>query len=86
MVRYLEAVFYESLAQRLPRVKPQIGPTADGEPPVPAGAASSIIVSSAPNGGSGGVNRLFLRNIGMLGSCACRIALRDIRRRFGELF
>jgi cardiolipin synthase len=63
VVRYLEAVFYESLAQTLDRVKPEIGAGTDGEPPPPAGAASSIIVSSAPNGGSGGVKRLFLVSI-----------------------
>jgi cardiolipin synthase A/B len=63
VVRYLEAVFYESLAETLPRVKPEIGPGANGEAPPPAGAASSIIVSSAPNGGSGGVKRLFLVSI-----------------------
>jgi cardiolipin synthase len=63
VVRYLEAVFYESLSQTLDRVKPEIGVGADGEPPPPAGAASSIIVSSAPNGGSGGVKRLFLVSI-----------------------
>jgi len=63
VVRYLEAVFYESLAETLTRVKPEIGPTGDGQPPAAAGAASSIIVSSAPNGGSGGVKRLFLVSI-----------------------
>jgi cardiolipin synthase len=63
VVRYLEAVFYESLAQTLPRVTPQVGPSADGQPPVPDGPASSVTVSSAPNGGSGGVKRLFLLSI-----------------------
>jgi cardiolipin synthase len=63
VVRYLEAVFYESLAETLPRVTPEIGPAVAGTPPPPAGAASSIIVSSAPNGGSGGVKRLFLLSI-----------------------
>jgi cardiolipin synthase len=62
-VRYLEAVFYESLAETLPRVKPEIGPEGDGRPPDPAGDASSIVVSSAPDGGSGGVKRLFLMTI-----------------------
>jgi cardiolipin synthase A/B len=62
-VHYLEGVFYESLAETLPRVKPEIGPTGEGQPPAAAGAASSIIVSSAPNGGSGGVKRLFLVSI-----------------------
>ena len=64
VVRYLEAVFYESLAETMPRVKPEIGPAGDGEPVGPAGQASSIVVSSAPNGGSGGVKRLFLMSIG----------------------
>jgi cardiolipin synthase A/B len=63
-VRYVEAVFYESLAQTLPRVKPKIGPAGDGLPPEPAGDAASVVVSSAPNGGSGGVKRLFLMTIG----------------------
>jgi len=63
VVHYLEAVFYESLAETLPRVKPEIGPTADAGPAAPAGGASSVIVSSAPNGGSGGVKRLFLVSI-----------------------
>jgi cardiolipin synthase A/B len=62
-VRFLEGVFYESLAETLSRAKPEIGPTADGEPPPPAGAASSVTVSSAPIGGSGGVKRLFLLSI-----------------------
>jgi cardiolipin synthase A/B len=64
VVRYLEAVFYESLAETLPRVKPEIGPAGDGRPPEPAGDASSIVVSSAPSGGSGGVKRLYLITIG----------------------
>jgi cardiolipin synthase len=63
VVRYVEAVFYESLAETVPRVTPEIGASDDGTPPQPAGAASSIIVSSAPNGGSGGVKRLFLVSI-----------------------
>ena len=63
VVRYLEAVFYESLAETLPRVTPEIGHSEDGTPPGPAGEASSITVSSAPNGGSGGVKRLFLVSI-----------------------
>jgi cardiolipin synthase len=62
-VGYLEAVFYESLAETVPRVKPEIGPSAAAGPVAPAGAASSVIVSSAPNGGSGGVKRLFLVSI-----------------------
>ena len=62
-VHYLEAVFYESLAETLPRVKPEIGPSADAGPVAPAGDARSVIVSSAPNGGSGGVKRLFLVSI-----------------------
>ena len=37
VVRYLEAVFYESLAETMPRVKPEIGPAGDGEPVGPAG-------------------------------------------------
>ena len=57
-------MFYESLAETMPRVKPEIGPAGDGEPVGPAGQASSIMVSSAPNGGSGGVKRLFLMSIG----------------------
>ena len=56
-------MFYESLARDARRVKPEIGAGADGEPSPPAGAASSIMVSSAPNGGSGGVKRLFLVSI-----------------------
>lgn len=64
VVRYLEAVFYESLAETQPRVKPEIGPAGDGRPPEAAGDASSIVVSSAPSGGSGGVKRLFLITIG----------------------
>jgi cardiolipin synthase len=64
VVRYLEAVFYESLAETLPRVTPEIGPSGDGVPPDAAGDATSITVSSAPNGGSGGVKRLFLLTIG----------------------
>jgi cardiolipin synthase len=62
-VRFLEGVFYESLAETLPRVKPEIGSASDGAPPAPAGAASSITVSSAPSGGNGGVKRLFLVSI-----------------------
>jgi cardiolipin synthase A/B len=64
VVRYLEAVFYESLAETLSRVRPEIGPAGDGRPPEPAGDASSVIVSSAPDGGSGGVKRLYLMTIG----------------------
>jgi cardiolipin synthase len=64
VVPYLEAVFYESLAETLPRVKPEIGPAGDGRAPEAAGDASSIVVSSAPNGGSGGVKRLYLMTIG----------------------
>jgi len=64
VVRYLEAVFYESLAETQPRVKPEIGPGGDGKAPEPAGEASSVIVSSAPNGGSGAVKRLFLMTLG----------------------
>jgi cardiolipin synthase len=62
-VGYLEAVFYESLAETVPRVKPEIGPAAAAGPVAPAGTARSVIVSSAPNGGSGGVKRLFLVSI-----------------------
>ena len=64
VVSYLEAVFYESLAETMPSVKPAIGPNGDGRPPEPAGDASSIVVSSAPSGGSGGVKRLYLMSLG----------------------
>jgi len=63
-VRYVEAAFYESMSQTMPTVKPEIGPEGDGRPPAPAGDAGSIVVSSAPSGGSGGVKRLFLITIG----------------------
>jgi cardiolipin synthase len=48
----------------MPSVKPAIGPNGDGRPPEPAGDASSIVVSSAPSGGSGGVKRLYLMSLG----------------------
>jgi len=64
VVRYLEAVFYESLAESMPRVKPEIGENGDGRAPEPAGDANSIVVSSAPSGGSGGVKRLYLMSLG----------------------
>src|SRR6185436_11654213 len=53
-----------SMSQTMPTVKPEIGPEGDGRPPAPAGDAGSIVVSSAPSGGSGGVKRLFLITIG----------------------
>jgi cardiolipin synthase A/B len=63
VVRYLEAVFYESLAETIDRVTLNVGPSEDGRPSPPDGSASSVIVSSAPDGGSGGVKRLFLLSI-----------------------
>jgi cardiolipin synthase len=63
-VRYVEAVFYESMSQTMPTAPPELGPDGDGRPPPPAADAGSIVVSSAPSGGSGGVKRLFLITIG----------------------
>ena len=59
VVRYLEAVFYESLAETLPRVTPEIGPSGDGVPPDAAGDA---ITSPCQNlNGGGGVKRSHYR-------------------------
>ena len=63
IVRYLEGVFYESLAETIDRVKVDVGPSEDGRPAPPEGPASSVIVSSAPDGGSGSIKRLFLLSI-----------------------
>jgi cardiolipin synthase len=58
--RNLEAVFYESLSETSGQITPRVGPDDDAMPPAPAGSARSVIVASAPNGGAGGVKRLFL--------------------------
>jgi cardiolipin synthase A/B len=58
--RNLEAVFYESLSETSGQITPRVGPDDDAMPAPPSGSARSVIVASAPNGGAGGVKRLFL--------------------------
>jgi cardiolipin synthase A/B len=64
-VRYLEAAFYENLAESRDgdRVMPRLGPDDDGTAAPPPGHARSVVVASSPNGGAGGVKRLFLLSI-----------------------
>ncbi len=61
--RYLEAIFYESLSETSGKITPRVGPDDDAMPAAAAGTARSVVVASAPNGGAGGVKRLFLISI-----------------------
>lgn len=58
-VPYLEAAFYEALAETSVTVEPRLAPAGDADGP---DAARSVIVTSSP-GGAGALKRLFLLSI-----------------------
>jgi cardiolipin synthase len=61
-VGYLEAAFYEALAETQRRVTPEVTPR-DDAPLDSDHTAQSVVVTSAPGARSGGIKRLFLMSL-----------------------